>query len=194
MFSTREEWLNAFVQEARPQFEEAGAPIPTNVRVSIGFTSKGARSKRIGECWSDNCSADGTFEIFIVPGTESESRIADILTHELIHAAVGLEAGHKAPFKRVAVALGLEGKMTATTAGDLWHAWADPVLMKLGKMPHAALTGGGVSTAPKKQTTRMLKCECDCCGFTFRASNQWASVESLRCPDPACDGQVMVAS
>jgi hypothetical protein len=35
------------------------------------------------------------------------------------HAAVGAEHGHKGPSREVAHGLGLEGKMTATTEGDL---------------------------------------------------------------------------
>ena len=89
---------------------------------TIGFTSAGQRGKRIGECWSDLASADGAFEIFIVPGIDDAARIAGILTHELVHAAVGLKAGHGAVFAKAARALGLEGKMTATTEGPEWDA------------------------------------------------------------------------
>ncbi len=37
-----------------------------------------------------------------------------VLLHEMIHAAVGIDAGHKGPFKRAAIAVGLAGPMTAT--------------------------------------------------------------------------------
>jgi len=189
-FKTREQWLNAFIAKAGKQFKQAGAPLPEKVRAAIGFTSVGARGSRIGECWTNDASDDGTFEIFIVPGIDDPSRVAGILTHELVHAAVGLAAGHKAPFRKVATDLGLEGKMTATTEGEKWHEWADPILEKLGPLPHAKLTGS--SSSEKKQTTRLLKCECDECGFVFRASSKWAleTAEELRCPDPSCDGHV----
>lgn len=188
-YKTREEWLQAFAQAARPHFEAAGAPIPENVRISIGFSSKGQRSNRIGECWADVVSEDKHFEIFIVPALQSDSaRIADILTHELIHAAVGIEAGHKAPFKRVAVALGLEGKMTATVAGDKWREWALPVLEKLGPMPGASLGGERLVAAPKKQTTRMLKVECPDCAFSFRTTRSHLDAhDELTCPT-GCGG------
>lgn len=45
----REAWLNAFAERAAPYFAAAGAAIPDNVRISIGFTSGGNRGKRIGE-------------------------------------------------------------------------------------------------------------------------------------------------
>jgi hypothetical protein len=200
--NVREEWLQAFVAKARPTFEAIGAPIPSTVRVSIGFPSGGKRGKAIGECWSSACSGDGHFEIFIHPGQADSSRIADILTHELIHAAVGLEAKHGPRFAKVARDLGLTGKMTATVAGDRWHEWADPIVAELGPIPHAALSG--MSSGPKKQTTRLIKCECDQCGFTFRTTAKWIAeaVEraedqddaSMRCPIPACEGEIALPS
>ena len=76
IFDTREAWLNAFVDAARAQFANAGYPLPEKVRVSVGFTSTGKRSKRIGECWDESASADGHFEIFIRPNQQSDARIA----------------------------------------------------------------------------------------------------------------------
>lgn len=189
-FGAREEWLNAFIVASRPQFAKAGFPLPENVRASIGFTSGGRRGKSIGECWGTVASGDGHFEIFLRPSLNRDARLADVLTHELIHAAVGLEAKHGPVFKRCAVALGLEGKMTATIAGKAWHTWAQPILRQLGPMPGASLKE--MQTTVKKQTTRMLKCACADCGFTFRASARWATTATLRCPDPECDGTVVV--
>ena len=65
--TNRETWLNEFTRRARPMFKELGKPLPDNVRMAVGYTSAGRRGKRIGECWSDTCSKDGTFEIFITP-------------------------------------------------------------------------------------------------------------------------------
>lgn len=194
--ATREEWLNAFITRSRPQFAEIGAPLPEKVRVSLGFTSHGARGSRIGECHASESSADGHFEIFIKPTVENDSRIADILTHELVHAAVGLDAGHGAGFKKVAVALGLKGKMTATVASAQWYAWALPILKELGPMPYGVL-GGGQSTAKPKQKTNLLKCECDTCGFIARITRRWISIveeknASMHCPDGGCHGFLQV--
>lgn len=185
-FKTREQWLNEFTRRARPVFKARGYTIPDNVRVSVGFTSKGARSNRIGECWSSHASEDGVFEIFITPAIGDASRIADIHTHELIHATVGLEAGHKKPFVDCMRAVGLIGKPTATLAGPGWHEWADKIIDSLGPLPHAALKAGG--NGQKKQTTRMIKCECGTCGFIMRTSAQWIEQceGMLECPDPAC--------
>lgn len=169
---TREEWLNKFVDKARVMFDSVDCPLPEKVRVSIGHSSKGVRSKVIGECWAAEAAADKVCEIFITPGLQSDaSRVAGVLTHELVHAAVGHEAGHGAGFRKPAKALGLEGKMTATTEGEAWHSWADPILAELGPFPGAALSGllpGG----KKKQGTRMIKVECPDCDWSFRTAQK----------------------
>lgn len=40
-------------------------------------------------------------------------------------------------------------------------------------LPHARLDTGGETTAPRKQATRMLKCECQACGYTVRTARKW---------------------
>lgn len=187
-YETREAWLNAFVTLARPHFERVGAPLPEKVRVSVGFTSTGSRSNRIGECWHDAASADGYFEIFLKPTIETDARMADILTHELVHAAVGIDAGHGAQFKRVANALGLVGKMTSTTASSDWYSWALPVLNIIGPMPYGQLTDGK-STAKPKQKTNLLKVECVSCGWLARVTAKHITAhDHLNCPVPDCVG------
>lgn len=165
---TREQWMHDFSRRASDQFAEVGAPIPANIRFGLGFTSKGARSKRIGECWSTSSSRDGVFEIFISPVLEGEM-LAATLTHEIIHAAVGLDAKHGPRFARVAKALGLGGKMTATVPTDKWREWAQPILASIGDCPHAPMSVGAGSNGPK-QTTRMIKLVCDSCGWHCRTA------------------------
>lgn len=63
----RESWLNRVAAGMAPLFEALNAPLPDRVRVAIGFTSRGAKGKTIGECWDNRLSADGHFEIFIRP-------------------------------------------------------------------------------------------------------------------------------
>ncbi len=191
-YETREAWLNAFVMFARTDFARVNAALPEKVRVSVGFTSTGARSTRIGECWQDTASSDGYFEIFLKPTIENDARMADILTHELVHAAVGISAGHGAPFKRVCNALGLVGRMTSTVASSDWYKWALPILKELGPMPYGQLVDG-VSTAKPKQKTNLLKVECDTCGFVARVTTKWIKPD-MCCPDRDCGGAFNLAS
>lgn len=170
-FKTREEWLNFVMDASRPQFKAVGATIPVKVRLSVGFTSTGDKGKRIGECWSPIASTDKHAEIFIKPDQDDAVRVAGILVHELVHAAVGNEHGHKAPFAKVARALGLEGKMTATTEGAAFKLWIAPILKKAGSLPHKRLNA--LRSPRKKQTTRLLKVVCPACDYTVRISAKW---------------------
>ena len=187
-FTTREAWLEAFIDASRSRFDAANAPLPLNVRVAVGFTSKGTRGNRIGECWSDSASDDGHFEIFIKPTLTDAARICDVLTHELIHAAVGIAEGHGQAFRRVALSLGLGGSMTATVAQAGWYEWAMPIIESLGPLPYAALHGG-FNTGRPKQSTSLLKVECPACGWLARVTAKHIDKYShLNCPVPDCSG------
>jgi len=183
MYATREEYLAAFLAAARPVFATAGFPLPATIRIGVGWTSKGSKAKAIGECWANVCSADGTWEVIMSPALSDAARVCDVLTHELIHAAVGLECGHKGAFGKAMRALGLEGKATATVAGDGWRALFGDIVASLGDYPHARLDGA-IGSGPKKQSTRMLKAEC-ACGYTVRLARKWAEAGLPFCG--ACD-------
>ena len=182
---TREQWLNSFIEESRPHFKRlANIDLPKNIRVSIGFPSTGRRGKAIGECWPEDSSKGNVWEIFISPTQFDSSRVADILTHELIHTAVP-GGGHGKDFRCVAVAVGLIGKMTATDGGPEWREWADPILKKIGDIPHDELDSKR-KTIKRKQGMRMLKCECADCAFVFRTTAVWIEAGPLQCPNKAC--------
>lgn len=136
----RESWLNRVALGMAPLFAALDAPLPARVRVAIGFTSRGAKGKAIGECWDNRLSADGHFEIFIRPDLAHApdampAQIGAILAHELVHAAVGIPAGHGKAFKRVALGLGLVGPMRATTPGEAFLAAVAPILDAAGPLP-----------------------------------------------------------
>lgn len=169
---TREQWMQAFTDAARPRFEELGSPLPPVIRMSIGFPSQGRRSNTIGQCWWAEASTDGVCEIFIRPSLQDDSRrVAGVLAHELVHAAG--HKGHGADFRKVAVGLGLGGPMTATTETDDFYAWADPVIEQLGPFPGAKLDDGMVEIGgKKKQGTRMIKMTCGECDWSFRTAQK----------------------
>lgn len=168
---TREEWLLAFTAKARPLFKKHGSPLPKTVRMSVGFPSKGQRSKVIGECHAAESSTGNVHEIFLRPSLQADSRrIAGVLVHELCHAAGHWD--HGAGFKKLATGLGLGGQMTATIETDAFYAWADPIIKELGAFPGAALKDATTVGGKKKQSTRMLKVECSECGWHFRTSQQ----------------------
>jgi hypothetical protein len=177
---TREAWLMALAGRLRPRFEAVGATVPAEVRLSCGWPSKGAtasRNRRIGECWHAQCSADGTREVFISPTLADPVEVAAVVVHELVHAA-GL-MGHGSDFARVARAVGLTGRMTATVAGDALLADLAVLVAELGEYPHATLTPGDNL---KKQSTRLLKVMCGACDYTVRVTAKWLEVGFPTCP------------
>jgi len=152
------------------------------------------KGKAIGECWGAGASKDGTFEIFLHPGRADTAEVATTLTHELVHAAVGLDAKHGPRFRKAAVALGLTGKMTTTTHGPDWFAWAQPIIDEIGPLPHAALEGRVSSSRGPAQKNRHLKLTCNSCGISLRGTRkQIESVAYLQCVNPECDGEMEIA-
>jgi len=182
LYASREEWLNALVEEMRPVFLEAGCPIPEKVRVTMSLTRK---TKAIGTCFDKSMSKDKHYEILIRLDQAEASKVAEILCHELCHAAVGTKAGHRGAFKSCALAVGLTGKMTATVAGDYFVEWSTPILAKLGSFPHATLNLSKV----KKQGTRLLKVECQDCGYIARVTAKWLG--DLGAPICPCNHEPM---
>ena len=171
----REAWLGALTERFRDWFREvADYPLPPRIRLSCGFASRGAlkgnRNTTLGQCWHGEASGDGAVEIFISPITADPLRVADILGHELIHAACGKEVGHKGMFRTLALEMGLEGKMTATVGGEHFRWLVRPWLEALGPYPHAELDA---KAGPPKQATRLIKVSCGHCGYSVRITRKW---------------------
>lgn len=178
---TREQWLNLALDQLRPLFrDKAGAEIPQDARVSVGFPGGGSARKRVGECWPRARSRDGINEIFISPVVSEPLRMLDILAHEAIHALDDCASGHGKAFKRIAVAIGLAGKMTATVAGDDLKAELQRIVDNLPPLTHGALDLSG----RKKQPTRLLKLECHGCGMIIRTTAKW--IDERGAPTCAC--------
>src|SRR5689334_2785511 len=187
---TREAWLHRAIEVFRPRFTEIGLPLPAGLHVSVGFGyGSRAESKYIlGQCWARRASADGVNHIFIGPQQDDPAAMLACLIHELIHAADDNEHGHKGPFAEAATRLGLEGKMTATTASMALAMDLIVLAEALGPFPHARLDvtmtqvpvpappaggpapdpapGGKIHSGPGKQGTRMIKLTAStCCGY-----------------------------
>ena len=174
---TREQWLLAACAAVRPLFDAQGIDAYPPLRVSCGWP-KGGR-KAIGQCWPSGRSGDKTIEMFISPELIDGVQVLHILIHELIHAVDNCENKHRGPFRKMALALGLEGKMTATTAGPELEAELRLLLGNLGPYPHAKLD----PTKITKQGTRMLKvvCKDKACGYTLRTTKKWIEVGLPSC-------------
>jgi hypothetical protein len=171
----REQWLAEAVTIMTPHFKKAGYEVP-KVRVSCGWpSSRGLNSSKaaIGECWDKSAAEDKVAQIFISPRIkQSAAEILPVLAHEVCHAVVGNAEGHNKVFGKCARGIGLTGKLTATVPGpEFLETATEWVKQTLGEYPHSALRPSGRPV--KKQTTRMVKCECKACGYVVRTSRKW---------------------
>jgi len=177
-------------------FPEAAIEAPTRVRIACALPQGGAQV--LGQCWHGECSADGTREITVsamLDDLAGEWGVLAVLTHELLHAALPEDTGHKGAFAKALPSLGLEGPPTSTIAGEelrCWFAWS--VMPRLGRFPHASLNPWGTTLKPrttdpgpdgqppvrpqckppgaKPQRNRQLLYQCPECGQKIRAAGR----------------------
>ena len=181
MHEYREQWLKATALAMSPKFKELGYDLP-DFRISCGFPSRNATARRnraTGQCWQDTASEDKHYEIFISPVIDDVMDIAATIAHELVHAVMPPNTGHKGKFPATCKALGLDGKPTSTSAGEAFKQWCKPILDSIGDYPHARLN---VASKPKAQGTRMIKCMCEQCGYTVRTTAKWLEQGAPLCP------------
>jgi len=188
--ANREEWLNQACRHMQPWVESAAegqkfkAPL-----ISVGFP-KGSRggkgSTTIGQCWSEKVSGDKErSHIFIIPTITDPVQVLDIILHELIHASVGTECGHKKAFRKVALEVGLLPPMTATTASQALKRDLVRLSESLGEYPHPGLT------VPKRGSkgSRMRKVMCVNCGCIIRMTGVW--LRDIGPPTCGCGGAMI---
>ena len=210
----REGWLTAFAEAIAPIIKQrTGLSVPlSKTRLACGFPRTGGTPSRTGRVTTGQClmgHASGLNEIMINPirdtvievktvdqdghKVEEGHGIAETVIHELLHAALDVGVGHKAPFARAAKAMGLQGKPTSTNAGPELVKIIEGIIEKIGPYPHQAIKGEW----GRKQGTRLLKVACPDCGFvdergagyTIRVTQKWIDVGLPICP---C-GEQMVA-
>lgn len=185
-YKSREDWLARAVGLMTPLFQAHEYKVPP-VKVACGWPSaRGLSSKKrtIGQCWDKSASSDKLNQIFISPWLEKPDDgggVLATLVHEVVHAVVGIKEGHNKTFGKCARAVGLEGKLTATTASKELQALCKGWVKELGAYPHGKLDQN--KSPVKKQGTRLLKCECDVCGYICRTTKKWLlDVGAPLCP------------
>jgi hypothetical protein len=167
---SREDWLRAATDELRPMFAAAAATLPTDIHFSIAFTFGGGRSKAIGEAWDPTASDDGFANIIVRADRHEPVDVLAILVHELVHTAVGVSVGHGKQFKRLALAVGLVGKIRSTQAGEPLKVELAKVIETIGPLPHGKLNWDGKSNKPPKQAARNIKFWCPACEWIGRTA------------------------
>lgn len=182
----REQWLAEMAKKMAPVFEAAGKPLPTNIRYSCGFTS---RKAAIGQCWYPEGSADGHAEIFIVPGKDDPIEVAGILLHELVHAALGAGHGHGKEFKKLALAVGLQGPMKSASPTNETTIALKWMIDEVGPYPHGRLAAGGLIKVKATGTDPLINLRCPHCDYFAKVKPSDMARGRLRCPD---DGEMLL--
>lgn len=183
---TREEWLVAAAEKICVWFNQHKVELePSDYKITCGWPSRSATSatkRRIGECWARKCSDTGKNEMFISPTLEDSFEVADVLGHEMIHAADDCKSGHGAGFRKLCKATGwTRNKPTSAAAEGEAAEFLRDLVKQLGPYPHQKLTPG---TKKKADKCRLLKAECEGCGMIIRTTQKWADETGL--PICAC--------
>lgn len=166
----REQWLMESVKMLTPLFGKLNKEIPAKLRASCGFPSKnplGMGKRSIGECWPITVSTDGTHELFVSPTIDEPLEVLGVLVHEVVHAVVGTKEKHAGMFKIVATAIGLEGKMTATTVGYRLQEPLKRISEKLGPYPHKKIDCSKMEKK-KKESNPLVKAVCPDCEYLIK--------------------------
>ena len=168
----RHTWIEDALTAFRAHFKECDYEVPEKVRVSIGFGKGPAKHGKIslGQCFDKINSADGHYELFISPqvGAKGESEadklntinILETIAHEMVHATVGNECGHRGAFVVCAAAIGFTKPWKYTPAGEKILNVINQIIAKQGLFP----TGAIIPNKPK-QGKSLIKCQCDQCDF-----------------------------
>ena len=175
---TSESWLLEAIEGVRPIFVRAGFELPA-VRATIGWTSAGRGSQRMGECWPTHSTSDGKNAIFISTMLATPIDVLDVLMHELVHAVDNCQHKHRNEFARIAKAIGLGGKRWASASAT------EPLLIRLhglaldlGKLPY-----GTIKPPMRIERERNSgRAECPKCGFSCRTLSSWKGKGHPLCP------------
>ena len=179
--SARVAWLERAYGELREKFL---TDAPERAALTCGFPPRHAQGKHIsiGSCWSGWKDGEG-FLISMHPMIFPDRlKVLETLLHEMIHATVGLDCGHKGKFREAMLAVGLEGKSTATHAGAECAERLTLIGDSLGPIP--AGRGELTPKAIKVQTTRMRKWTCPECQQIVRAATDSLKITCGDCQKP----------
>ena len=155
------QWLQDSLPELQKSiFGPAKLTIPKKLRLNVGMMpgKTGQNNRTLGVCYKAHVNNGVNLITLNIATTDRENseRILDILCHEIIHAIDNNENGHGPVFKKMALAIGLEGKMTATTATKKLTKKLAKVVKKIGEFPEQAINLHGL----RQDTNRNIKLQC----------------------------------
>ena len=175
-FEFREQYLYEAAKLMNDKlFKQVGVELPDDVEFSASFPARAALpssnggSHTVGVCYPREMSENRHILVHVSPLKGDELDALSILCHELVHSADNCSSGHRNFFRQTALAVGLEGKMTATHAGEQLIEKLYEIVDELGEYPQ-------VSLAMQKRVsgTRNLLIQCVniSCGLKMRTSKK----------------------
>ena len=126
-------------------FKPVGVELPEDIEFSASFPARAALpssnggSHTVGVCYPREMSQDKHILVHVSPLIGDELEALAILAHELCHASDNCSSGHRNHFRKTALGIGLEGKMTSTHAGDQLIAKLKGMVDVLGEYPQVSL-------------------------------------------------------
>ena len=169
---TREEYLQKAKDELNDRvFKQSGYEIPAvKIACSWALGTADKNKKTLGQCVPRSWSKANINEIMIMPTVDDSEQVIDTLAHELVHAVDDNKSGHGAGFRKICLAVGLNGssQMRYACAGDELKQTITEIVKDIGLYPHSELQ----IHKRKRQTTRMLKVSCTECNFSYRTSRK----------------------
>ena len=203
-----EEWLKLLVDECLNMLNNAGIDTKQHTGAGVEIHISDTRGRKrvtnnqkgshaLGLCYAKSSSTGNKRVIEVDRETDDLWETIDTVAHEVTHAVLDENEGHKGRFPKLVKDLfKLGGKPTATTPTEEMKELFYDFLLENGGYPHIAFR-----PRHRKQTTRMVKVWCTdftCVGgteksmlqgigFIFRASskaiqNAIDAGRSLTCP------------
>ena len=176
--ATRESWLlEATARLAASSFAPSGYTVPP-IQVSVGYASTGLRSSAIGQCWSRASAEDGLNHVFISPSLDSAYAVIDTLAHELVHAVDDCQHKHGKEFKKIALAIGMQGPMRGASAGPALKKRLEALLDQLPPYPHGRIK----SSAKPRVRAAPPRARCSECGYRVSVPKRFLHLGPPMCP------------
>jgi len=162
-----EDWLKLLVDECLNILDKKGIDTKTHagsgVEIHISDTRGRKRvtnnqkgSHALGLCYPKSASTGNLRVIEVDRETDNLWETIDTVAHEVTHAVLDEETGHKGLFPEIVKSVfKLGGKPTATVPTEEMKELFYDFLIEHGGYPHIAFR-----PSHRKQTTRMVKCWC----------------------------------
>lgn len=208
---THETYINDIVKAAKTMVANDPAKLKAieQIKVVYGLGSKGLRGVTYYEGWQGKDKSPMPVIEVCAFGQENWTQVAGTTIHELGHVIAGYGSGHGPEWKKACEGLGLRNPMAA--GHKYLMSGFDPKLRSLiialptpqdgspksvaGMLgipikPKACTMGVGTKGGKSRGTgsgSRLVKCQCDKCGYNVRTTGKWLAIAIPSCPDTECD-------